>query len=320
MSEAHGGAGGAAAGLGSLAVETHGLSRRFGLVEALRGVDLQIPRGSVFGLVGPNGAGKTTAFSLLCGFLRPTAGTVRVLGCDPRDRPALSGRVGALPQDAPLPARRRVLEVLRYLAELGGTPREGSREAAEAVLALVGMTRLGERRCGELSHGQAKRVSLAQAFLGRPELVLLDEPTSGLDPRSTREVKDILLSRRGALTLVISSHNLDQIEELCDAVAILDRGRLVRQGTLGEVTGQDEVVRVSLADDEADAAVEAMGRLPFVTGAVFHAPSRTLEVRIQGSAAEQAIPAILQAALGAGVRVLGVTRGRRLEDRVLELT
>lgn len=303
-----------------LAVETHGLARRFGAHEAVRGIDLEVPRGSVFGLIGPNGAGKTTTFALLCGFLRPTAGRALVLGCDPRDRARLGARVGALPQDAPLPPRMRVLDALRYWAELGGVSPGESSIAARRALDAVGLPGEGKRRCGELSHGMTKRVALAQAFLGEPELVFLDEPTAGLDPRSAREVKDLILARQGRTTLVVSSHDLAQLEELCDAVAILDRGRIARQGSMKEVTGQGELVRVVLADPSADRALEALSRMDGVGGARFLPQTRTLEVELRGVSPEEGIPAVLRAVLAADARVLAVSRGRRLEERVLELT
>lgn len=306
--------------MSEFAIETRGLVKRFGTTRVLHGIDLQVPRGSVFGLVGPNGAGKTTTFSLLCGFLRPTQGEIRILGHAPDDRVNLAGRVGALPQDAPLPARMRVLDALRYFAELGGMSPAHALAAAGAALGSVGLERDGTKRCGELSHGMAKRVSLAQAFLGNPELVLLDEPTSGLDPKSAREVKDLIRERGRRATVVLSSHNLEQIEELCDGVAIIDQGRLARQGTLSDVTGQGELVRIALADERADAVLEAVGPLGCVSQVVFQPATRTLEVRISGAAPEEAIPEVLRAALGAGGRVVGVSRGRRLEERVLELT
>jgi len=302
------------------AVETRGLSRRFGLTEAVKELTLSVPAGSVCGLVGPNGAGKTTTLSLLSGFLAPDSGSVRVLGREATDRAALGARVAALPQDAPLPSGLTALQAMRYFAELGGAPRAGSAAQARGALALVGMTDAAERRCETLSHGMAKRVALAQAFLGTPELLLLDEPWAGLDPRSAHEIRELVRSRTGKATVLVSSHDLAQLEELCDFVAILDRGRLVQQGTLADVTGRGELVRVLLADRDAASVIDAVRALPFSAEVSFASATGVLEARLRGKAPEEAIPALLRAVLGAGGRVLEVSRGRRLEERVLEIT
>ncbi len=306
--------------MSELAIETTGLKRSFGAFPALRGIDLRVPAGSVFGLVGPNGAGKTTTFSILCGFLHPTEGAAKVLGHDPRDRAALSGKLGALPQDAPLPTRMSAFDALCYWGELSGLSRVDAKNDAVRWLDRVGLQEHARKKGPQLSHGMAKRVALAQAFLGDPRLVLLDEPTSGLDPKTAHEIKQIIKREAGTRTVVVSSHDLAQIEELCDSVAILDKGSVVQQGTLGDVTGRGELVRLHLADDEADQATAALSALAFVTHAAFDRAERTLEARVQGAPPEEAVPAILKAALQAGARVVGVTRGQRLEERVLELT
>ncbi len=303
-----------------LAIDVRGLRRVFSGYEALRGVNLQVPRGSIFGLVGPNGAGKTTTFSVLCGFLHPTAGEVKVLGRDPRDRASLGARVGALPQDAPLPQRLSVRQALTYWSELGGrTPDAAVREADE-WLARVGLTDHAQKTGAELSHGMAKRIALAQAFLCDPELVLLDEPTSGLDPRTAFEVEQLIRDEGGKRTIVISSHDIAQIEELCTGVAIIDRGVVVSQGSLADVTGQGSVVRIELADDPTPPVLEALGKLDCVKEHRVDAAGRALEVQLVKRPPEEAIPAVLTAVLAAGGRVVGVVRGVRLEKRLLELT
>ena len=305
--------------MSELAVDAKGLTRRFGAFEALKGVDLKIPRGSIFGLVGPNGAGKTTTFSILCGFLAPTAGTVSVLGHHPQDRVALAGKLGALPQDAPLP-RVTAMEALCYWGELSGLHPADAKRAAADALDMVGLTRDANRRASDFSHGMAKRVSIAQAFLGEPELVLLDEPTSGLDPKSAFEIKEVIRSRKGKATVVVSSHDLAQIEELCDSVAVIDRGRVVQQGVISELTGQGELVRIAIADPDATKAIEAIQKVSFASAVRFDQRNGVIEVRVKGASAEDAIPVVLMAALQAGARVVGVSRGQRLEERVLQLT
>ena len=196
------------------AVRAVGLTKRFGSKTAVDGVSLTVPAGAVFGLVGPNGAGKTTTFSILAGYIRPSAGTVEVLGFVPTAVDSLRARVGVLPQDALLPARDTVGEFLVHMAELQDLPRDKALSAARESLDSVAGADWWNQRCGSLSHGMAKRVALAQAFLGEPEVVLLDEPTAGLDPRVAFEMRQLVKAKKGRRSIVISSHNLHELEEI----------------------------------------------------------------------------------------------------------
>src|SRR5208282_4574815 len=190
-------------------------------------VTLMIPVGGVYGLIGPNGAGKTTTFSMMAGYLKPSEGSVEVLGFAPSAVDALRSRVGILPQDALLPASDLVGEFLVHMARLQNLPKDKAEHMARQALAEVEGKDWWGQRCGSLSHGMAKRVALAQAFLGEPDVVFLDEPTAGLDPRVAWEIRQLIKSKRGRSAIVISSHNLQELEEICDAAAILDRGRVV---------------------------------------------------------------------------------------------
>src|SRR5580700_1446753 len=228
---------------GEAAVRVVGLTKHFGSKTALDGVSLTVPAGAVFGLVGPNGAGKTTTFSILAGYLRPSSGSVEVLGFAPTAVDQLRARLGVLPQDALLPARDTVGEFLVHMAELQDLPHHKALEAVRQGLDDVAGRDWWGQRCGSLSHGMAKRVALAQAFLGEPDVVLLDEPTAGLDPRIAYEVRQLIKSRKGRSTLIVSSHNLQELEEVCDGAAILDRGRLVGSGSMAELTAATQEVR-----------------------------------------------------------------------------
>ena len=227
-----------------------GVTKRFGTMTAVDGVTLSIPGGSVYGLIGPNGAGKTTTFSMLAGY--PAAHGRERRGAGLR---AVRGRCAArAPRRAPAGRRaardRHVGELLVHLARLQGLPHDKALEAAHVALDEVAGGAWWAQRCGSLSHGMAKRVALAQAFLGDPEVVLLDEPTAGLDPRVAWEMRQLIKAKTGARarqrTIVISSHNLQELEEICDGAAILDRGQLVANGSMAELTASNEEVRIEL--------------------------------------------------------------------------
>ncbi|MFY0523514.1 ABC transporter ATP-binding protein [Archangium gephyra] len=228
------------------AIEILEATRRFGTKVAVDGVSLSIQRGEVYGLIGPNGAGKTTTFSMMCGYLRPTRGTVRVMGVDPFADGALKGKIGVLPQDAMLPGGWKVGPLLMYWARLSGL--DAPEKEARTSLERVGLMEAWGVDTHALSHGMAKRAALAQALMGRPPLVLLDEPTAGLDPRIANQVRQVIREMKDQqTTVVVSSHNLQELEQLCDAAAILDRGKLAQAGTMAELTAQGAEFRVQVA-------------------------------------------------------------------------
>ena len=301
------------------AVTLDRLVKRYGANVAVNELSLTIPRGVVYGLIGPNGAGKTTTFSMMCGYIRPDAGKALVLGHPPGAITALKGRVGALPQDALLPSNDPIGEAVAFYSRLLGRSRKESLEIAAAALEKVGMKEWWSVRCGALSHGMAKRVGLAQAFLGDPELVFLDEPTAGLDPKSAFQLRDFIKSMKGKHTIVISSHNLHELEELCDAAAILDRGRVIAAGTMSEITKSIGEIRIVLASDVS--ALEELKALPCITTTTFDAGRRMLVITYPPGKfeAEEVIGEALKVLLAKGARISAVTKGRRLEERVMEL-
>ncbi len=297
------------------AIELFQVSKRFGEKLAVKTVTLSIPQGQVYGLIGPNGAGKTTTFSMMCGYLRPTGGTLRVMGVDPFVDGALKGKIGVLPQDAMLPEGWTVGPLLTYWARLSGL-NEPEREARGA-LERVGLMEAWGVETHALSHGMAKRVALAQALMGRPPLMLLDEPTSGLDPRIAAQVRQVIRDMKGKQTVVVSSHNLQELEELCDGAAILDRGSLAKAGAMSELTGQGAEFRVQIATGQV--LLPELTQLPGVTDAKMEGPG-VLLVRFSGEhKPEEVISRTVGHLLQTGVLILGVSRGQRLEDRVLQI-
>ncbi len=315
----------------ALAVRLADVVKEFGPKVAVGGVSFEIPRGQVFGLIGPNGAGKTTTFSMMAGYLAPTRGEARVLDAAPGDLEKLRGRVGVLPQDALLPDDK-VGQFLRHCCRLQGMSARDAETESRARLAEVKGDDWWELRTNALSHGMAKRVALAQALLGNPELVLLDEPTAGLDPRVAYEVRTIVKARRGSCTLVISSHNLQELEEVCDAAAILDRGKLVGYGTIAELTSASGEFHVELLlrggppggafrSDASALPLEAIAAIPSVKRAWLDEARSALGVEFGREAELEAVIAqTLRILLDHNVPIRGLTRGRGLEQRVMELT
>jgi ABC-2 type transport system ATP-binding protein len=296
-----------------LAIELFGVTKRFGPKVAVNAVSLSIPRGQVYGLIGPNGAGKTTTFSMMCGYLYPSEGTLRVMGVEPTSPGALKGKLGALPQDAILPPGWEVGTLLTYWAKLSGLA-EPEREAREAI-EKVGLAEAWKVQTQALSHGMAKRTAMAQALMGQPPLVLLDEPTAGLDPRIAAQVRQIIRDMKGRQTVVVSSHNLQELEELCDGAAILDRGSLAKAGPMSELTGQGAEFRVQIA--RGDIILPELTQLPGVKDAKLESPG-VLLVRFDGKP-EEVISRTVGHLLQTGVLILGVSRGQKLEERVLQI-
>lgn len=206
---------------------------------ALRGLDLVVNEGSVFGLIGPNGAGKTTFIKILLGIVNPTAGTLSVLGGDPRD-PGVRAHLGYLPENLQLPPASTPLQILASVARMKSVaPREAT---LLALLDRVGLVNDAKRRVGAFSKGMRQRLGLAAALVGEPRLLVLDEPTDGIDPLGRVDVRRMLLEERArGATIFLNSHLLSETERVCDRAAILSSGRIVREGTL------DELRRVGLS-------------------------------------------------------------------------
>jgi len=226
--------------------------RLVGRIEAVSGLDLEVPRGSIFGFLGPNGAGKTTTIKCACGMLNPEAGLVTVAGHDMTTDPSLAkARIGYLPEAVGLYPHLNALQTLAYYGSFYDIPKERLNRRATELLELFGLADRVTEKVGGYSLGMRKRLALASALLHEPELLILDEPTSGLDPQGVRALRELLrdLNRQG-LTIFFSSHVLSEVAQICDNVAILDRGRLVTQGTVSELqermTGLKPRVQVQL--------------------------------------------------------------------------
>ena len=246
------------------AVTTRGLTKRYGSTTALHGIDLDIPRGSVFGMIGPNGAGKTTTMRLLLDIIRPTGGDIRVLGEQPRAGGAsLRRRVGYLPGELHLQARVRGRELLAHYAEISGAVRPG---AVDTLAERLGVDL--SRPVRSLSKGNKQKIGLIQAFMHEPELLVLDEPTSGLDPLVQQEFHAMLHeAKANGQTVFLSSHVLSEVQQTAHEIAILKAGRIVERSTVAALR-ENAVRHVKLVVSEADAASAraTLDAVPGVTG------------------------------------------------------
>src|SRR5256714_323280 len=212
---------------------------------AVDGVDFEVQRGEVFGLLGPNGSGKSTTIKMLLGLLYPTAGVIEVFGRSPRDVKT-KARIGYLPEESYLYRYLDSRETLDFFGNLFTLPKEERARRSEQLLDMVGLSAVRTRAVGEYSKGMQRRIGLAQALINDPDLVILDEPTSGLDPIGCREVKDLILAlaRRGK-TVILSSHLLSDVEDVCDRVVIYYGGKIQAMGTLRELLATPDAVRIT---------------------------------------------------------------------------
>ncbi|MDH7516245.1 MAG: ABC transporter ATP-binding protein [Bacteroidota bacterium] len=218
-------------------------------VKALSGVSLEVRPGEIFGLLGPNGAGKTTFIKLLLGIIHPTGGEAHVLSARIGDV-GVRKRIGYLPENHRFPPYLTGGQVLSIFGRLGGMDGAARRSRIGEMLDLVEMGRWRDTKTAKYSHGMLQRLGLAHALLNDPDLLILDEPTEGLDPVGRKRFRDLLLDLRGkGKTIFLNSHILSEVERVCDRVAILNRGRLVRSGSVREMTESEHVVVVTLAEE-----------------------------------------------------------------------
>ncbi len=218
-------------------------------VRALRGVNIQVGRGEIFGLLGPNGAGKSTLVKIMMTVVRPNRLTGTILGRPVGNRSKLA-RVGYLPEDHRFPSYLTGLQLLDYYAALAKVPAAVRRKAAPRLLERVGMGEWGNARVGTYSKGMLQRLGIAQALMNDPELIVLDEPTDGLDPVGRRAVRELLLElKQAGKTVFLNSHLLSELEMVCDRVAILVSGMVARQGTLSQLTEHTIEYRITFSGD-----------------------------------------------------------------------
>jgi len=289
-------------------VEVTGLTKRYGDTLAVDGVDLTVLPGEVYGFLGPNGAGKTTTLRILTGLIAPTSGTVRVLGGSPGQGRVLA-RTGSMIESPAFYPYLSGLDNLRLLAEYAGVPRP----RIQQVLRLVDLADRARDRFSTYSLGMKQRLGVAAALLKDPELVILDEPTNGLDPAGMRDMRRLIreLGSEGR-TVLLSSHLLGEVQQICDRVGIISKGRMVAEHDVEELRGQEELVIRAAPPAEARAL---LGRL---FGAdTIHLYDGTLRVKVEPERASEVNRALVEA--GIAVSELR-TAERALEDVFFQLT
>jgi ABC-2 type transport system ATP-binding protein len=294
-------------------VETSGLTKRFGDRTAVSNVDLRVPRGAAFGYLGPNGAGKTTLIRMLLGLTQATSGTMRLLGRPvPEERAAALARVGAIVEE---PRFHGHLTGRENLTVVAAARERAAHERIDGALARVGLTQRADERVKRYSLGMRQRLGVARSLLADPELLILDEPTNGLDPAGIHEFRDMI---RGFVaegrTVLLSSHLLDEVEKICDEVAIVDRGQIVAQGPIAELaTGAKRTILIATSDDERARAIYSAHR------AVESVAAEALGIRV--TLAEDAGDELSRSIVSAGLAIRRFEPARAsLEQRFLEIT
>ncbi|HEX2053412.1 MAG TPA: ABC transporter ATP-binding protein [Actinomycetota bacterium] len=294
----------------SAAIHTEGLTKAFGSLRAVDGLSMTVPRGEIFGFLGPNGAGKTTSVKMLVGLSAPTSGRAWLLG-KPIGDTATRARIGYLPELFRYQGWMSAFEVLHLHCQLAGLPVASHQDEVEKALVTVGLADRAHDRVSTFSKGMQQRLGLGVALLGNPELVFLDEPTSALDPVGRKDVRDIILGLKNrGITVFLNSHLLSEVQQVCDRVAVVDRGRVVASGPMQELLGANHV-RVEL-EGPGEAARSAAA--PF--GAVEQGEGW---LSVSGIGQER-VPDLIAALVAAGARITAVARTQTtLEERFLEV-
>jgi ABC-2 type transport system ATP-binding protein len=301
----------------STAIETTGLTKRFGARTAVDGVDLLVPRGSAFGFLGPNGAGKTTMIRMLLGLTRASAGQMRLLGHPlPAERAVALQRVGAIVEDPRFHNHLSGLENLRVVAAVRGP--EASERIAPA-LARVGLSERADDKVKRYSLGMRQRLGVARCLLADPLLLILDEPTNGLDPGGIQEFREMIraMVEQEGRTVFLSSHLLDEVEKICDAAAIVDRGKVITQGPIAELAGGGARHELIVGVDDGERAIgllEGLHQVREVRGS-------DDGVRVVLSGGPETAAEINAQLVSAGLAVTRLEPVRHsLEQRFLEIT
>lgn len=297
-----------------MVIETHGLSKRYGAVVAVEGLELGIEAGEVYGLLGPNGSGKTTTILMLLGLTEPSAGTVQVLGLDPTRQPlSLKRQVGYLPDSVGFYAEMTAWENLAYIARLNGLPSALAKARMQRVLERMGLADVAHRPVSTFSRGMRQRLGLAEVLLKEPKVVILDEPTLGLDPEAAQEFLKMIQSLKSeGITVLLSSHLLHQVQAICDRVGLFHKGKLVLEGRVEDLAQRvlGGAYRIRLEATPQEGLPERLQALPEVNRVLAMAQGLWLE------ATQDIRPQVARVVLEAGAALQSLLLERPSLDEV----
>ncbi len=304
-------------------IEVVGLRKSFGDVPALTDITFKVEKGQIVGFLGANGAGKTTTMDILCGCIGADAGTARIAGYEISENPIeVKKRIGYLPDEPPLHKEMKVEEFLLYVGQLHGLSKSQAKQKTSELMDKLEITDMRNRLIGQLSKGYKQRVGLAHALVHDPEVLILDEPTEGLDPNQIVQIRELIKSLKGQHTILFSSHILSEVESVCDQIVIVDRGRVVEQGTHQQLvsrleSGRQYQLRVRQG---ASALVEKLKSLPSLSALTLE-PESAETISFRTNDQDQVLDRVAQEVLngGHGLQELAV-KSKKLEDVFFQLT
>ncbi|MEJ2758768.1 MAG: ABC transporter ATP-binding protein [Anaerolineales bacterium] len=304
----------------SMAISIEKLKKTYGSVTALENLSLEVPTGSIFGFLGPNGAGKTTTIRLMLGLLQSTAGTVTVLGWDSQTQPdQIRANTGALLEHTGIYEQLSAEDNLEFYGRAFRIPADERAQRIQELLTDMGLWERRTDRAGSWSRGMKQKLALARAMLHKPHLVLLDEPTAGLDVSSAVAIREDLrtLAAKEDATIFLTSHNMDEVEKLCDHVAVINSGKLVAQGTPEELKSRNSNFRIEITGRGFDTnMLENISKRPEIANLETYNNQLTIEL-----AMDVDLPEIISMLVGAGAQIEEVRRERAsLEEVFLTLT
>ena len=304
-------------------IEINGLSKSYGNVQVLTDISFKVDEGQIVGFLGANGAGKTTTMDILCGCIGADSGNARIFGCDITDAPLeAKSMLGYLPDVPPLHTEMRVADYVAFTARLRGVPKTRIQGRMNEVFTKLELHDVGRRVIGNLSKGYRQRVALAQALVHDPKVLVLDEPTEGLDPNQIVHIRELIKSLAGQHTIILSSHILSEVEQVCEKIIIIDKGKIVEEGTYGELIERLDTDRVYTLRVGENAATLANELATFPALTTPHAAStNVIEFALRKDAPDDTIDKVAMQVVkgGYGLRELNV-KTKSLEDVFFQVT